>query len=334
MWDGVDGAGRAVSHRPIGSGRSEGSAGEDGDEREGAEGSGTGRAGWRRPRGASTVTPDPVLSGLYVYPLKSAAGIGLERASLERRGISGDRRWMVVDPEGTFLSQRGHPRLALVRAEPVDGGLRLSAPDRPSLSVATPESSADPWTVTVWGDAVRAAPAAPEADAWLSAHLGTAVRLVHMPATSHRPVDPAYAVHEDDEVTFVDGYPVLLTSEASLADLDARMAAPLPMDRFRPSLVVSGAPAWSEDRWRRIRIGQAVLRLVKPCGRCVTTTVDQQTAARGKEPLATLAGFRRHPETGTACFGWNAIPERTGSLAVGAPVEVLDVGRPPDFGAA
>ena len=184
----------------------------------------------------------------------------------------------------------------------------------------------------VWRSDCDALAVSPEADAWLSEHLGTEARLVHMPADSHRPVDPDYAVRADDEVSLADGYPLLLASEPSLADLNGRMAAPLPMDRFRPSLVVSGAPAWAEDGWRRLRVGEAVLRVVKPCGRCVTTTVDQETAARGKEPLTTLARFRRHPERGTVCFGWNLIPETTGTLRVGDRVEVLEEGPAPGFG--
>ena len=276
----------------------------------------------------------PSLSSIYVYPLKSAAGHAPEAAHVQRRGLAGDRRWMLVDGDGTFLSQRSHPRLALIEVESTPEGLRLSAPDRPPLDVPRPDASAARRTVTVWGDAVDAAVVADDAHAWCSAHLGVDVQLVYMPDASRRAVDAEYAVQDNDVVSFADGYPLLLTSAASLADLNDRLDAPRPMNRFRPNLVVERATAWAEDTWRRLRIGDVTFRAVKPCGRCSVTTVDQQTATRGKEPLKTLATFRRDPDTGKVYFGWNLIPETTGRVCVGDTVEVLERGTPPRFGAA
>lgn len=266
----------------------------------------------------------PTLSAIWTYPLKSAAGLTPDTAVVERRGLAGDRRWMMVDASGTFLSQRTHPRLALIRVERASGGLRLSAPDQPSLDVPRPGPSAPRQTVTVWGDDVEAAVAHDDAHAWCAAHLKTDVRLVYMPEAARRTLDAAYAVGDDDIVSFADGYPLLLANAASLADLNARLDAPLPMNRFRPNLVVDEAEAWAEDTWRRLRVGKVVLRVVKPCGRCAVTTIDQHTATRGKEPLKTLATFRRRSETGKVYFGWYLIPEMTGCIHTGDSVEVLE----------
>jgi hypothetical protein len=273
----------------------------------------------------------PTLSSIHVYPLKSAAGQALNEADVERRGLAGDRRWMLVDGEGTFLSQRSHPRLALIDVDVTSDRLRLSAPDQVPIDVPRPNESAATQTVTVWGDAVEAALASDAAHAWCADFLATDVRLVYMPDASRRAVDPAYATRDDDVVSFADGYPLLLTTTASLADLNDRLDAPLPMDRFRPNVVVDGAEPWAEDAWRRLRIGGVAFRAVKPCGRCAVTTTDQQTAVRGKEPLKTLATFRRDPETGKVYFGWNLIPEAPGRLRVGDGVDVLERGTPPRF---
>ena len=266
------------------------------------------------------------VASLHTYPVKSAGGVAPNTARVEDRGLAGDRRWMLVDANGTFLSQRTHPRLALVGVEVTPEGLRLSAPEQPTLSVPIPGAAAERLPVEVWGDTVEAALAPAAAHAWCAAHLDADVRLVYMPPESRRTVDADYAVHADDILSFADGYPLLLTTMASLADLNTRLDTPLPMDRFRPNVVVSGAEAWAEDTWRRLRIGEVTLRAVKPCGRCAVTTIDQQTATRGKEPLTTLAQFRRDPATGKVNFGWNLIPETLGTIRVGDAVEVVERG--------
>jgi hypothetical protein len=276
----------------------------------------------------------PTLSSIHVYPLKSASGIAPDEADVERRGLDGDRRWMLVDDEGTFLSQRSHPRLALIDVTATDQGLRLAAPDQPPIDVPRPNGSMATMPVTVWGDDVDAAPASGDAHAWCSAFLGEDVRLVYMPEASRRAVDADYAVRDNDIVSFADGYPLLLTTTASLADLNDRLDAPLPMDRFRPNVVIDGTDAWAEDAWRRVRIGDVVFRSVKPCGRCAVTTTDQQTAERGTEPLTTLATFRRNADTGKVYFGWNLIPEGPGRLRVGDDMDVLERRTPPRFGGA
>jgi uncharacterized protein YcbX len=263
------------------------------------------------------------LSALLVYPLKSASGIEVEQSHVERRGLAGDRRWMVVDADGTFLSQRSRPRLALIGITQTADGLRLRAPDRPPVDVPAPTSDAERLEVTVWDDPVDAALAPPAAHDWLSDYLDADARLVYMPDDVRRPVDRDHAVQEDDTVSFADGYPLLLANAASLRNLNARLDAALPMNRFRPNVVVTGADPWAEDTWRRLRIGDVVFRAVKPCGRCSVTTVDQTSAEQGAEPLRTLAQFRRNPDTGKVDFGWNLIPETTGTVSVGDDVEVL-----------
>jgi uncharacterized protein len=179
--------------------------------------------------------------------------------------------------------------------------------------------------VTVWSSTVPAAAAGPAADAWFRAYLGRTVRLVYLDDPARRPVDPEFC-QEGDVVSFADGYPLLLTSAGSLAELGRWLAEdgepPVPMTRFRPSVVVAGAPPWAEDRWRRIRIGPVPFRVAKPCGRCVVTTTDQVTGERGSQPLKILGRRRRFGQQ--LVFGQNLIPDAPGVIRVGDPVEILD----------
>ena len=261
------------------------------------------------------------LSGLFVYPLKSARGVALDVAVVVARGLEGDRRWMVVDRDGEFISQRTHPRLALVSALLEGGRLALAAPGAPTLVVDPPSVDEPSVRVRVWDDVCDALPAGPEPARWLSARLGIACELVFLPDGSHRPVAPASGVTAA-EVSFADAYPFLLISEASLEDLNRRLASPVPMDRFRPNLVVRGCEPYAEDGWRRIRVGPVAFRVVKPCSRCGTIVVDQTTGVRGREPLATLATYRRVGSE--VMFGQNLVHEGTGPLHLGDEVTVLE----------
>lgn len=265
-----------------------------------------------------------VLSAISVYPLKSARGGTLESASVVATGFEHDRQWLVVDPEGTFLTQREMPRLCLISAV-VDGdALILSAPGTLPLR-ATADAVAAPRSVRVWGDTVAALPTGPEASAWLTSFLGAPFDLVKMPQPSVRQVDPTYAL-PGDRVGFADAFPFLLISQASLDDLNERLSArgeaELPMNRFRPNLVVDGVEAFAEDGWRRIRIGGVEFRVCKPCARCAITTVDQASAATGREPLRTLASYRR--VGGKVMFGQNLIHDSPGELRLGDAVTVLE----------
>lgn len=265
------------------------------------------------------------ISALYIYPVKGLKGIALTHARCTDRGLEHDRRWMVVDADGQFLSQREHPAMATVWTEISEGALTLSAPDMPSVDVPVESGTPATLRVQVWDSVCDAAPAPPRADAWLSHYLGFPCRLVHMPESSARFSDRRYA-GEGARVGFADGYAYLLTSDASLADLNAKLTAknhaPLPMNRFRPNLVVRGSEAFAEDGWGEMRIGEAVLRNAKPCGRCQVTTTDQATGeVKGPEPLATLTSYRDSDEFGTM-FGMNLVTVRTGTLRVGDEVLV------------
>lgn len=262
------------------------------------------------------------LTALYRHPLKSAAAESVNEASVEPRGLEGDRRWMVVDADGRFVTGRQHARMPLIRARLHREGLLLAADGMPELQVRV--SGDQPRVAaTVWNDRLEVQSADRAADAWISEFLGQPARLVHMDATAHRAVDPDYA-QPGDEVSFADGFPLLLISQASLDGLNARMEQPLSMLRFRPNLVVGGSAAHAEDDWRRVRIGAVDFDVVKPCTRCVFTTVDSDRGERDPsgEPLRTLIGYRRGP-TGIT-FGQNLIPRMTGQIRVGDAVEILE----------
>lgn len=263
----------------------------------------------------------PTLSGLFFYPVKSLRGIALERAPVGGRGIQFDRHWMVVDEDGKFLTQRKHPRMALIRTALTPGALRLSAPTMPDLELALEPEGGEEATVQVWGDhcLARSAGAAPAS--WLSRFLGIECRLFFMPEQTERPVDPAYASAKD-RVGFADAFPFLLISQASLDDLNGRLDQPLPMIRFRPNLVVAGCEPYAEDGWRRIRIGELTFRVAKPCSRCAIPTIDPETAEKGVEPLRTLSRYRR--EGNQVYFGQNLLHDQAGELRLGATVEVLE----------
>lgn len=266
------------------------------------------------------------LSSVHTYPVKSCRRVDRTAAvRVEPWGLAGDRRWMVVDGDGTLVSQREVAALARVRPTLVDGGeLTLRAEGMPDLGVASPRG---PLTrATVHGSTVAATPAGREADEWFTTVTGHPVRLVWLDDPTRRPVHPSYG-GPDDRVSFADAHPLLLTNAASLDALNGWMResgsreAPLPMSRFRPNLVISGAQAWAEDAWigHRMRIGEATFRVAKPCGRCVVTTTDQETGARGQEPLRTLA--RHRSIDGRLVFGVLLNPDPPyGRLAPGDPV--------------
>lgn len=259
-----------------------------------------------------------ILDFIAIYPVKGLRGIAVTEAIVEPWGLQGDRRWMVVDAANRYLTQRDVPGMARLSAVPDAAGLILSGPGLAPLPVPVPHG---PVVVQVWRDHVPAHDAGPAAASWLSAALGRPCRLVHMADPAARPVDPAYA-RPADRVSFADGFPLLVTNAASLADLNSRLPQPVPADRFRTNLQVSGAPAWAEDAWASLAIGPLRFRGPKTCARCVVVTTDQATGERprDREPLRTLSTFRRDA-TGRVVFGMNLIPDSTGRIAVGMAVE-------------
>jgi uncharacterized protein YcbX len=268
---------------------------------------------------------EPILpifvSALYFYPIKSCSGISLEVAEIDQRGIRGDRAFMVVDLAGRFITQREQPRMALIR--PIlreDGAVTVTAPDMPEISLVA-DNTGKRYDVVIWRDTCVGVDQGDAIAAWFSTFLGMACRVVHMPEDYMRQVDPHYAIGEQDQVAFADGYPFLLVAEASLVDLNARMEEPVPIDRFRPNIVIKGTVPYVEDMWRKISIGHMVFHIVKACGRCPIITTDQSMAIVGKEPLKTLATYRRAQKG--VMFGQNMIHMHEGKIRVGDAVEVI-----------
>ena len=269
------------------------------------------------------------LGSIHLYPVKGGRAVDLEAADLGPTGLAGDRRWMVVDENGDFVSQRTLPKLALLDARPDPDGLILTYEDMGERFLATPDGERR-LRVTVWQSSVDAALADPATNAALSDWLGTAVRLVHMDRVDARFASADHAGPQTP-VSFADGYPVLVAGRASLRALNSAIVEnggeSVPMSRFRPNLVIDQAEAWAEDGWRTIRVGECVLDLVKPCDRCKVTTIDQQTGREaGTQPLQTLRRLRMSADRDIpgVLFGWNAVPCKTGRLQAGDRVEILE----------
>lgn len=287
------------------------------------------------------------LTEINIYPVKSLKGIALSESVVEKRGLRFDRRWMLTDVDGTFFTQREIPKMATVEIAVSDDGLTVSASGVETIAVPPMPDEGSRQTVTVWQSVVEAIAYNGYVSEWFSDVLGRSCQLVIMPESSERHVSPQFDTG-NDVVSFADGYPLMLLGEASVANLNDRLFEiyhddeyfenlPLPMNRFRPNVVVQGSEAFAEDRWAKIRIGETVFRVAKPCARCVITTVDQARGEfDGKEPLKTMATYRLakdvHPgkfdalgQTATAVlFGENLIPENPGgTITIGDPIEVL-----------
>lgn len=266
-------------------------------------------------------TSGPVVVSAHLYPIKSCAGTVVDALAADALGPVPDRRFMLVDRDGVFLSQRELPKLARVEPEVRADSLRVRASGTNDALDVPLAPEGERTVVRLWRDLVEVVRVSEEADGWFSECLGFPCRLVYLPEGSVRPVDPDYA-RPGDRVTLADGFPFLAVGEASLSELNSRLGEPLPMDRFRPNLVLGGTEAFEEDGWKRVRIGELEFRVVKPCSRCVITTVDQSTGEKtGREPLATLATFRDSPAG--VLFGQNLIHSGPGTVRVGDAVEVL-----------
>jgi uncharacterized protein len=279
--------------------------------------------------------PTPTTAALFTYPIKSCAPLSHSRIELDTYGPLWDRYWMIVDEDGEFLTQREVPTMALIQPAFEDSCLRLSAPSMPTAYVplqALQPSRLSPYgettsrLVTVWRDTCQAWDEGDELAMWLSDFMHLKVRLVRMADDYRRGVDSKFAP-QPAETRFTDGFPLLIVSEASLDELNNRLverrAEPVPMGRFRPNLVVTGCDAFAEDTWRTVQIGSVILDIVKPCARCVLTTVDPKTGTvpDPAEPLATLNTFRKR--NGKVMFAQNAIHRAPGTLVVGDHIDVI-----------
>jgi len=274
------------------------------------------------------------LSEINIYPVKSLAGISLDQAKIERRGLQFDRRWLLIDENNKFLTQREFPKMATVKTQITPDGLQVSS-NGSILNISFEPRANETETVKIWSNRCKAKIYENAVNEWFSDVLETDCKLAVMPEETKRKVNYFYAVQKDDHVSFADGYPFLLIGENSLSDLNSRLADDLPMNRSRPNLVVADSEGFAEDAWKKIKIGETVFHIVKPCARCVMTTIEQSTGEKGgKEPLKTLASFRipKRSIKKKILFGQNLIAENAGSvLRVGDRVEVLETKRAPKF---
>ena len=255
------------------------------------------------------------ITQIWTYPIKSCAGTPLSEAKLGERGVPHDRRWMLVGPTGDPVTQREIPKLVWVKPEVTPETLVVTAPGMPTLKLqrAAPGPSR---RVHLWDCSIDAV-SLPEASAWFQTYTGTEVDLVYMPDSSPRSMNPAFG---ERHLTFVDGNPLHIVNEASLAELNTRLTVPVEISRFRPNFVFSGAEAYAEDSWQRIYIGGIPFDVCEACQRCVLLNVDPTTATVGKEPLATLARYRR--ADGHVLFGQNINHLQTGLVRVGSRVRL------------
>jgi len=263
------------------------------------------------------------LSELNIYPVKSLGGISLQSCEVTDRGLKHDRRWMIINEEEKFITQRTHPQLALIKTKINHNKLILSHKTEDISPLVIPINSkiTETTIVNIWDDLVTALLVGKYADEWLSDLLDYKCRLVFMPDETERFVNRSYAA-QNEIVSFADAYPFLIIGQSSLDDLNSRLEEKLPMNRFRPNFVFDGGEPYEEDNWKRFKIGEVIFEAVKPCSRCTTTTVNQDDAGKNDEPLKTLATYRM--VNNKVIFGMNLIHEENGILHVGDEIEVLE----------
>jgi len=246
------------------------------------------------------------VTSLFIYPVKSARGLALERARVAATGFEWDRQWMIVNPKGLFLSQRTHPQLARIVPALGPETLTLTSPGLAPLLVPY-SAGGERLAVRVHQDLCAGIDQGAEAAEWVSQAVGQPVRLVRVPGDPARRANPKFAGTVPAPMGFADGYPILVCNQASLEQLNTRMPQPIPMDRFRPNIVLEGIPAWSEDRIDTLTLGTLTLRLVKPCTRCAIPSIDQLTGQPSTDPLPVLRPFRFNRELRGITFGENAV---------------------------
>lgn len=263
------------------------------------------------------------ISELNIYPVKSLGPVSLNTAEITDRGFKYDRRWMVTDMLGNFLSQRKLPGMALLKVEMSDSELKITHKTQniSPLSFSLKENSGKSILVNIWEDHCEALGVNTQADQWLSDVLGIYCQLVYMPDETCRKVDASYALN-NELVSFADAFPFLIAGEASLEDLNKRMDIHVPMERFRPNFVFSGGEPYEEDHWKKFQAGEVIFHVVKPCARCVMITIDQSTAKSAAEPLSTLSDYRK--QGNKVMFGQNLLHRATGRINLGDEIHVLD----------
>ena len=268
--------------------------------------------------------PKYFLSEINIYPIKSLGGISLKSSKIESRGLQYDRRWMLIDENNEFMSQRKFSEMSLLKVQVFANGISINHKQKNFDSLFIPfnlyddESSIE---VKIWDDIVSASLVSNSADCWFSKVLRTPCRLIYMPDNSIRNVDMKYA-QQNEIVSFADGYPFLLIGQASLDELNSKLEIPVPMNRFRPNLVFTGGNSFDEDKWKKFKISETIFNVVKPCARCTIPTVDQETGIQNSEPLKTLAKFRT--VNNKVLFGQNLLHEGFGEINLGDEVEVLE----------
>jgi len=261
------------------------------------------------------------LTEINIYPVKSLGGISLHTSPVEERGLKYDRRWMIVDESNQFITQRNYPQMTLLQPEIKESLLIINHKQdklKPLTIPLTPFNEEE-IKVQIWKDNVPAIKYNSYVNEWFTKAIGSKCCFVYMPETTTRKVNPKYV--DNQIVSFADGYPFLIIGEKSLVDLNNRLKDPLPMNRFRPNFVFSGENPFDEDNWKRFSIGSVEFQSVKPCPRCVVTTIDQDTSNKSVEPLHTLSQYRE--VNGKVLFGMNLVCERAGNLKLGDQINIL-----------
>lgn len=258
------------------------------------------------------------VSGIFIYPVKSLGGIAMQTATVMKKGLQHDRRWMLMDENNVFITQRVHHKMALFKTSFGDNGFAVTYDGQQLHIPHTYEG--DPVRAKIWDDEVTVQEVSTQHSEWFTKNLGIKCKLVAFPEQNDRPVDEKYRIG-DDQVGLADAYPLLIIGERSLDDLNERLKSPVLMNRFRPNLVFSGGDPFDEDTFRDFTVGSVPFVSVKPCARCVLTTVDQATGTKtGGEPLATLAKYRR--KGSGVYFGQNIIPAQTGQISIGDEITI------------
>ncbi|MFC4211265.1 MOSC domain-containing protein [Pedobacter lithocola] len=261
------------------------------------------------------------LSAIYIYPIKSLGGIKLEESIIEDRGLKYDRRWVLIDSEGVFISQRKYPQLSLLQVNIIDDTVVVTHKENSQhqISFLIEQQIGDSISVTIWDDLTNGIEVAEHVSTWFSNYLNMAVKLVKMPELAHRTVDKKYATN-NEIVSFADGYPCLIIGQSALDNLNSKLKDPIKMDRFRPNFVITGGEPHIEDSFKDFTIGEVSFSAVKPCARCVLITVDQQTAIKSAEPLKTLSSYRTWNHK--IMFGQNLLHQGSDIIRVGMELKI------------